>query len=85
MIRTRVRLYANLKEKAGFSTREMELPSGCTVGKLLEILKQKYPGLIPHLTEKIVVAINQKIALRPDLIPDDAEVTIMPPIGGGKG
>jgi molybdopterin converting factor small subunit len=83
MMKITVHFYANLKDKSGQEQVLLTLPAGVTVGELIDHLKVKYPVLIPHLTEKIVIAINQKIALRPDPIPDNAMIDLMPPIGGG--
>lgn len=82
-MQTTVRFYANLKEKSGQEQVLLTLSAGSTVGELIDHLKVEFPGLIPHLTEKIVIAINQKIALRPDQIPENAIIDLMPPIGGG--
>ena len=83
MMKITVHFYANLKEKSGQEQVVLTLPAESTVGEMIDYLKVEFPMLIPHLTEKIVIAINQKIALRPDTIPDNAMIDLMPPIGGG--
>ncbi|HET59914.1 MAG TPA: MoaD/ThiS family protein [Chloroflexi bacterium] len=84
MIDVTVVLYANLRVKAGVNSVRLSMPDNATVDDMLTNLKQQFPPLIPHLTEKIVISINKKIALRGDLLPDGAEVALLPPIGGGR-
>ena len=84
MIDVTVVLYANLRVKAGIDKAGFSLSEDATVDDLLTILKQKYPSLIPHLTEKIVISVNHKIALRGDFLTDGAEIALLPPIGGGR-
>ena len=84
MIDVTVVLYANLRVKAGVDRVGLSMPDYATVDDLLKKLKLQYPPLIPHLTEKIVISINQKIALKGDLLPDGAEIALLPPIGGGQ-
>jgi molybdopterin converting factor small subunit len=84
MIEVTVVLYANLRVKAGVDKVSLSMPDDTTVDDMLKKLKVQYPPLIPHLTEKIVISINQKIALRGDFLPDGAEIALLPPIGGGR-
>lgn len=78
-----VQLFANIREKAGVSAIQLELKEDATVDDVLVAIKQLYPQLVPHLTEKIVISINQKIALRSTRLSPGAELTLMPPVGGG--
>jgi molybdopterin converting factor small subunit len=84
MIEVTVVLFANLRVKAGVDRVLLSMPDEATVNDLLQNLKLQYPPLIPHLTEKIVISINQKIALKGDFLPDGAEIALLPPIGGGQ-
>jgi molybdopterin converting factor small subunit len=77
-------LYANLRVKAGVDRVRLSMPDESTVEDLLKKLKLHYPPLIPHLTEKIVISVDQKIALKGDFLPDGAEIALLPPIGGGR-
>lgn len=79
----KVLFFANLRNKAGEKELRIDIDENTTVNDLLELIIRKYPVLRPHLTEKIVISINQKIANRTDIIPHDAEVALLPPVGGG--
>lgn len=84
----RVRLFASLRESAGWSEREVVLPEGfartpCTPRRLWPGLALPAPGLPPTLPPGLRVAINQRFA-SPDtpLQPGD-ELAFLPPITGG--
>ncbi len=78
-----IRLYANLKEKAGTNLIEMNIPEGCTVGELKNRMKKAYPPLGPQLANVVVLINKHHIFLDADVIPLHAEVTFLPPIAGG--
>ena len=84
MIEVTVVLYANLRVKAGIDRVVLSMPENSTVDDLLMELKSKYQALIPHLTEKIVISMNQKVALRSDRLSEGVEIALLPPIGGGR-
>jgi len=63
---------------------ELELDAG-NIRQLLTALAERYPALKPHLDEGFAVAIDGQIYqdtwVQP--IPPDAEVHLLPQIGGG--
>lgn len=79
----KILLFANLRSKAGIKELRIDIRDGDTINDLLVQLVSEYPGLKPHLTEKIVISVNHKIADRKDIIPPGAEVALLPPVGGG--
>jgi molybdopterin converting factor small subunit len=82
--RITIHLFANLKEKAGTKRLELDIPEGCTVGTLKQILKQQIPPLGPQLANVVVLINKHNIYLDTDVIPLNAEVTFLPPIAGGR-
>ena len=79
----RVHLNGNLKLVAGGES-EFDIDAS-TIRGILKGLTDLHPQLEPHLDEGIAVAINGEIfqdAWFAD-VPEDAEVHIMPAIGGG--
>ena len=84
MIEVTVVLYANLRVKAGIDRVVLSMPENSTVDDLLMEFKIKFQALIPHLTEKIVISMNQKVALRSDRLSEGVEIALLPPIGGGR-
>lgn len=79
-----VQLFANIKEKAGVSQVDLQVDDTATVDDLLAALIRRYPQIRHHLTEKIVISMNRQIVLRSDVLLPDAEVALLPPVGGGS-
>ena len=79
----RVVLSGTLKQFAG-GTAEHEVEAG-NVRQLLKVLGERHPTLKPHLERGLAVAINGQIYQDAWLeqIPPDAEVHLLPQIGGG--
>jgi molybdopterin synthase catalytic subunit len=62
---------------------QLEVPAGTSVAALLALLVARHAGLgplVPHLR----VAVNQEFAAPGDLVPDGAEVALIPPVAGGS-
>jgi molybdopterin converting factor small subunit len=82
MMKITIKLFYNLKERAGTGQLDLEIPAQSTIKDLKFILIRKYPTLESHL-DNIMVLINQKIALDEDQISEGALVSFLTPIGGG--
>lgn len=78
-----IRLFANLKEKAGTDRLELEIPVTCTVNGLKSMLKQAYPALASQLNKMVVTVNGGQVFIEDEVLPLNAEVTILPPFGGG--
>jgi molybdopterin synthase catalytic subunit/molybdopterin converting factor small subunit len=72
-----VRLFAGLRERAGSSHVDVELPDGARVSDLLEAM-----GLRPG---QCVVALDREYAPADALLRTDQEVAMIPPVSGGAG
>jgi molybdopterin synthase catalytic subunit len=72
-----VRLFAGLRERAGASHLEIELPDDATVADLLAAM-----GLAPR---SCVAAINREYADGAARIAPGDEVALVPPVSGGDG
>ena len=72
-----VRLFAGLRERAGSSHLDVELPDGATVADLLAVME-----LAPR---SCVAAINREYADAGTRIGPDDEVALVPPVSGGDG
>ena len=77
-----INLFYHLKEKAGTSKVQVEIPETATMKDLKQILIKQYPALESQL-DNILMLINQKIAVDEDKIPKGAQVSFLTPIGGG--
>ena len=75
--------FAHLKEISGFGRKELEIEPGTTIQALKTRLVQEYPGLETVLPTAIL-AINQEFAFDEEIIPENAEVAVFPPVSGGS-
>ena len=73
--------FGKAREIARVKNLVLSLPAASTVGSLRSILSEQFPGLDASLA--FAVAINQRYAQNEDVIPDNAEVAIIPPVSGG--
>jgi MoaE-MoaD fusion protein len=78
-----VLFFANLKEKAGTSKKELEIADEMRIGDLKMLLSSGLPGLREPLATALV-SINREFAFDEDPIPQDAEIGFFPPVSGGS-
>ncbi len=77
-MRVRIRLFAGLRERAGASEIELDLPDGARVSDALEQVRSLTDGL------RVVMAVNQEYADgEAELHPGD-ELALIPPVSGGS-
>lgn len=76
-MRITVRLFAALRERAGWSQRDLELPDGAVLADVWAALDlgEEPPGL--------AYARNREYAARDAAIREDDEVAVIPPVSGG--
>jgi molybdopterin converting factor subunit 1 len=84
MMRIQVKLFATLRQLAGWSQKTIELTEGSTLNKLLIQLTEQYPAL--NLTGRtLYAAVNLEFAKPEQVLTDGDEVALMPPVSGGCG
>ena len=77
-MRVTVRLFAGLRERAGWSRQEVELADGATVGDLWPTLGLgDEPG-------GLVYAVNRSYTERGTALADGDEIGLIPPVSGGS-
>lgn len=82
MNKVTILLFASLRDAAGRRTLGLALPSGATVADLKEALVAEHPALAPWL-EAVKVAVDHEYAGEGDVIPENAEIALIPPVSGG--
>jgi molybdopterin synthase catalytic subunit/molybdopterin converting factor small subunit len=75
----RVRLFAQLRERAGRSAIELELPEGARVSDALAAVGDLAAGI------PLVMAVNREYASAGDLLHASDELALVPPVSGGSG
>jgi molybdopterin converting factor subunit 1 len=83
MMNIQIKLFATLKDRAGSSAVNLEVPAETTVAGLLEQLAAAQPRLAPALGA-CLVAVNQEFALGATPIQAGDEVALFPPVSGGS-
>jgi molybdopterin converting factor subunit 1 len=76
-MRVRIRLFAGLRERAGASEVELELPEGAVVGDALAQMHALTDGM------RVVMAVNQEYADEGAPLHSGDEVALIPPVSGG--
>lgn len=79
-----IRFFAAARERAKRTTLELDLPAGSTVAQLTTALLHQLPELAP-LLPKLRIAVAEEFAGPDDVIPEGAEVALIPPVAGGSG
>lgn len=74
--------FAHLKEISGANQVSFELPAGATIKDLKARLEQDYPNFDKVLPTALF-AIDREFAFDEDVLPENAEVAIFPPVSGG--
>jgi len=78
----RVLPFGVLKDWLGSAASCVELPEGATVAELLDRLSERRPA--PEL-RGIAVSVNAEYAAATDVLHQDDEVGLLPPVSGGTG
>ncbi len=81
-MKLRVRLFGELRERAGWTERELTTAPVLTPGELWPTIAPEL-GELPLLPQRIRVAINQQFAAPDQSLADGDEVAFLPPISGG--
>jgi molybdopterin converting factor subunit 1 len=81
----RIRLFAQLRERAGADAIQAELSEGATVGDALAALSEDSP--LAELLSRLPVrmAVNRELASEDTLLHADDELALLPPVSGGAG
>jgi molybdopterin synthase catalytic subunit len=84
MNKVKILFFATLKDKAGSTQAELELPEHTSVALLKKILWERFPNL-PSSSSAMLVAVNKEYAFDQEEIPIGAEIALFPPVSGGSG
>lgn len=80
-MRVRVLYFASFRELLGVGNEDLQIPSGSTVGAVLERIKKVHSELTE--TEKMLVAVNGSFVESGLLLNDGDVVAFFPPVSGG--
>jgi molybdopterin synthase catalytic subunit len=77
-VQVHVRLFAALREQAGFAEREVELGDGATVGDVWQALPE-----LGGAPEGLLYALNREYVDPSETLADGDELALIPPVSGG--
>lgn len=77
-MRVRVKLFAGLRERLGFTERELELAPGQTVADAWRTIGDR-----PELPQNVLTAVNLEYVKPHRALADGDEVAFFPPVTGG--
>lgn len=79
----RVLFFGMLKDAAGTAEDRLELPEGASVEAALDAACARWKEIASR-RRSTVVAVNQKYALKTDVLKEGDEVAFLPPVSGGQ-
>ena len=83
-MRVTIRLFARLRELAGASELDRDVPDGSTALDVWNGLAEEFPPLAGY-TKAISVAVNEEYARLTASVRDGDDIAFLPPVSGGSG
>jgi molybdopterin converting factor subunit 1 len=81
-VRVTVKLFARLRDLAGGSDHEVDVPAGATVADVWAALVSRHAALAPYAAS-MSVARNLEYAKLTTAVEDADEIAFLPPVSGG--
>ena len=81
-MKVHIQFFSRLRDLAGVSETEIELPAGSTTADLLELLYLRTPAL-RDWDKSILVAAGVEFVGREYVLQSGDQISIMPPVQGG--
>ena len=82
-MQVKIRLFAILRDKTKTEFLELSFPDNPTGKDILVELGNRFPDIKGTL-EKSAIAANETYLSPSEIIPDNAEIAIIPPVSGGE-
>ena len=82
-MRITVRLFAMLRQQAGWRERDFQVADGATIDDAWRLLANEAPALAPQRAH-VRFALNRTYATADQPLADDDELAIIPPVAGGS-
>ena len=77
-----VLLFASIRDRAGASALDLELPASSTVQNAIGVLAERFPPLLDRLG-RVMYAVNQQYSDSETVLNDGDELALIPPVSGG--
>ena len=80
-----VKLFGMLKTLVPRGELSLDVPPGCTVNDLIDLLKLNCPEIAELVVQKkVIISVNQEIAHKDTEISNTDEIALLPPFAGGS-
>lgn len=79
-----VRLFAVLREIAGASGVDVDIPAGTAVEVVVQILCDRYGERFTQITQRSSVVVNRERASLDTILDGTEEIALLPPVSGGS-
>ena len=79
----RILFFATLRDKAGVKETRIEFPLGTRIKEIKNLVLSKFPALEQY-RETLIVAMNHEFAADDQIVSDEAEIAMFPPVSGGE-
>ena len=83
-MRVKVQLFARLREVAGQSECDCDVPDGASVAAVWQALCRRHAALAPF-EQSVSCAVNEDFAPMSAAVRDGDAVAFLPPVSGGAG
>jgi molybdopterin converting factor subunit 1 len=83
MNKVSILFFASLKEKVGYKELNLEIPHGMSIKELKTLLRERFP-VLDAILDTALMSINKEYAFDEDVIPENAEIAVFPPVSGGE-
>ena len=81
-MKVRVLFFSHLRDAAGTSETEADVPEGATIADLLSVVYGRHPK-VRAWDNSILIGAGVEFVNRDYLLKDGDEISIMPPVQGG--
>ena len=78
-----VKFVSHFRVLAGADKAEVELLENATVAKLLDALREPYPGIFPVVEQHAMIMVNHKVVAPEAVLHDGDVVMLLQILGGG--
>jgi molybdopterin synthase catalytic subunit/molybdopterin converting factor small subunit len=79
----RVLFFATLRDRTGVREITIDFLQGSQISDIKKIVLENYPAIGP-IMDTMIVALNHQFAFDEDIVPNEAEIAMFPPVSGGK-
>jgi molybdopterin synthase catalytic subunit len=79
----KVLFFATLRDRTGVREITIEFPQGSHISDIKKNILEKYPA-IGQIMDTMIVALNHEFAFDEDVVSNEAEIAMFPPVSGGE-